>query len=295
MKRYFYFAAAMLLGMTFAACEGNSPTDPKNSKSSVPAVVRSIEGKTAAEAEKTLLDLKYAKVEGEEYVYMYPAELATRVDSVLPEEALQMMLNVEDGKVNGVAGGQLFKSEEKALDGILAWFDYHKKEMAQPKLWVGMYETENEHKYFIAGELGETYKAFMDKNLADYKAMLDNYVAEGMLSEEQAQERYAEAEANAKFGTRDEFKDFVEKVDLSKSFNIVEQIIEVTDEKTVAGIITQSVYEHATNGEEAGAGRVASYNAFVGDVASYLSDFEVSDDGSEAPLKAPKLRLINAK
>ena len=295
MKRYFYFAAAMLLGMTFAACEGNSPTDPKNSKSSVPAVVRSIEGKTVAEAEKTLLDLKYAKVEGtalhEKYMYIYPAELATRVDSVLPDEALQMRLNVEDGKVNGAAGGQLFKSDEKALDGFLAWFDYHKKEMAQPKLWLGVYETENEHKYFIAGELGETYKAFMEKTLADYKAMLDKYVTDGMLSEEQAQERYAEAEANAKFGTRDEFKDFVEKVDLSKSFSIVEQIVEVTDEKTVAGIITQSIYEHATNEEEAGAGRVASYNALVGDVASYLSDFEVSD----SPLKAPKLRLINAK
>ena len=276
MKRYFYLAATLLLGMTFAACDGGN-TPGKSEKTSLPAIVRSIKGLSMEEAAKKLEDLKFVRVE-DEPIWVYPESVAkaTTEEEARKVESMHVYFDEQENN-SAIEAGQFLLSAEDALDAYRTWDKYLSGEISKPSVWMAMVqagEEEGNEMYFMDGTL-------VDKFRNAVLTSLDAMLQAGRID----QARYDEYAKMYK-STHADYTKYLAGLKATDNFIIEESYVETVDAEKATGYITASHFEN--NIEENSAERVLVHGLLSGDISEMLDQFSFE---AGAPAKAPKFHF----
>lgn len=275
MKRYFYLAATLLLGLTFASCE-SSNTPGKSEKTSLPAIVRSIKDLSKEDAGKKLADLKFASRSDDDVeVWMYPAEIAAATDEkdLVGKEYMYVYFD-DTEEMKGIEGGHALTSAKDALDTYKTWEKYLAGEISKPAVWMAIVSIGDEEKYYMDGSLIDTYRDAM-------LATLDAYLKADVINQDQ----YDEYAAMYK-STHADYTKFLAGLKESDEFVVEELYVETDGAEKKTGTVTFSYFENVSDSEY---GHFLEHAVMVGDVSEILDYF--STDQSAVPAKAPKFHF----
>lgn len=276
MKRYFYFAAAMILGMTFAACDGGN-TPGKSEKNSLPAIVRSLKGLSNEDAGKKLADLKFARPENnDEQIWIYPGEMASvkSEENIRGKEYMYIYLT-DNEEVRSFEGSQIILSSKDALDTYKVWDKYLAGEISKPTAWIAyvqLGEDEKSAMYFMDGSLVDTFRSTMF-------SMLDAALAVGTINQT-TYDQYAEMYK----ATHADYTKYLASLKETDNFTIEETYVELEDSEKMIGTLTFSLFANYAENPE----HILRHALQNGDVSEYLEDFSLEQN---APAAAPKFHF----